>query len=171
MAAFLVLQYALALWKLGQSSGGMMNKFSALAREQYLGFLVMQNLWMLAAYVLLGIGAFLLARPVVDGWTRRSPRRGHAMVMLRGFTVAAVLHGFFTLRLAQTRPYFLNEAEFGHWYYKMIEFPDPVRPAALFAAAALPRLCHRMARAPPRAQGMVGGGWRAGACGKRVCHP
>ncbi|MCU0777575.1 MAG: sulfatase [Akkermansiaceae bacterium] len=137
VAAFLVLQYALALWKLGQSSGGMMNKFSALAREQYLGFLVMQNLWMLAAYVLLGIGAFLLARPVVDGWTRRSPRRGHAMVMLRGFTVAAVLHGFFTLRLAQTRPYFLNEAEFGHWYYKMIEFPDPVRPAALFVLFTL----------------------------------
>jgi arylsulfatase A-like enzyme len=132
VAAFLALQYVLALRSLGESSGGMMNKFSALAREKYLGFLIMQNLWMLVAYALVGIAAFLLARPVVDVLTRRSIRRGRAIVMLRAFLVVAALHGFCMLRLAQTRPYFLSEAEFGHWYYRMVEFPEPVRPAASF---------------------------------------
>ena len=106
VTAFLLLQYALALRSLGESSGGMMNKFSALAREKYLGFLVLQNLWMLVAYALIGIAGFLLARPVVDALTRRSSRRGRAIVMLRAFLVAAALHGFCMLRLAQTRPYF-----------------------------------------------------------------
>lgn len=132
VALFLILQYALALWKLAHSSGGMMNKFSSLAREEYLGFLVIQNLWMLTAYVILGVVAFFLAQPVVEAWTQRSSRRNRFFVMLRGFLVAAVLHGFCTLRLAQTRPYFLDEAEFGHWYYRMLEFPEPIRPAALF---------------------------------------
>jgi arylsulfatase A-like enzyme len=52
--------------------------------------------------------------------------------MLRGFAVTALLHGYFTLRLVKTRPYFLNEAEFGHWYYRMLEFPEVIRPVALF---------------------------------------
>ncbi len=132
VAVFLVLQYAIALWRLADSSGGMMNKFSALAREQYLGFLVRQNLWMLVAYLALAIGAALLAQPLVSWWSGRSQRRGFAAVALRAFAVAAVMHGYFTLRLVKTRPYFLNEAEFGHWYYKMLDFPEPVRPAGLF---------------------------------------
>jgi arylsulfatase A-like enzyme len=132
VAAFLALQYGLSLWKLAGTAGGMMNKFSALAREQYLGFLVRQNLWMLAAYLVLALAGTLLARPVVSWWTGRSPRRGAMAMILRGFAVTAVLHAFFTLRLTVTRPYFLDEAEFGHWYYRIFEFPEPVRPAALF---------------------------------------
>jgi arylsulfatase A-like enzyme len=130
--AFLTVQYLLALWRLADSSGGMMNKFSALAREKYLGFLVRENMWMLAAYVLLALAAAFLAQPVVAWWTRRSKHRGFASVMLRGLAVIAVMHGYFTLRLVKTRPYFLNEAEFGQWYYKMLDFPDAVKPAGLF---------------------------------------
>jgi arylsulfatase A-like enzyme len=141
-AAFLALQYAMALWKLGQTSGGMMNKFSALAREQYLGFLIGQNLRMLVAYALLVIGASLLAQPLVDFWTRRSKRQSGRYVIGRAFVVTALFHGYFTLRLAKTRPYFLNEAEFGHWYYKMIEFPEPVRPLGmLILFIILPAAC------------------------------
>jgi arylsulfatase A-like enzyme len=136
-AAFLTVQYALALLRLADTSGGMLNKFSALARDKYMGFLVRENLWMLAAYGLLALAAAFLAQPVVNWWSRRSKRRGFAAVMLRGFAVAAVLHGYFTLRLVKTRPYFLSEAEFGHWYYRMLDFPDAVRPAGLFVLFTL----------------------------------
>lgn len=110
----------------------MMNKFSALARDQYLGFLIRENLLMLVAYAVLAIAAAILAQPVVAFWTSRSRHRGARAIFLRGFAVATVIHGFCTLRLMKTRPYFLNEAEFGQWYYKMLDFPEPVKPAALF---------------------------------------
>ena len=137
VVAFLVVQYGVALWRLADTSGGMMNKFSALARDQYLGFLVRQNLWMLVAYAVLAVAAAMLAQPVAAWWTSRSKRAGFVFVALRGFVIAAVLHGYFTLRLMKTRPYFLNEAEFGHWYYKMLDFPEPVRPAGLFVLFTL----------------------------------
>jgi len=130
---FLALQYGLALWRLAESSGGMMNKFSALAREQHLGFLIRQNLLMVVAYVILAIGAAWLAQPVVSVWTHRSKFRSAPAVILRGFALVALMHGYCTLRLMKTRPYFLNEAEFGHWYYKILDFmPEPVKPAGLF---------------------------------------
>ena len=57
-----------------ESSGGMMNKFSALARDNTSGFLVRQNLLMLVAYALLAIAATFLAQPLVTLWTAvRSP--------------------------------------------------------------------------------------------------
>lgn len=130
VAVFLALQYAGALWRLGHSSGAMANKFSALARDEYLGFLVRQNLLMLVAYALLAIAAAVLAQPVVTFWTRRSKYRKPFAIGLRGFAVAAVLHGYCTLRLVKTRPYFLDEAEFGHWYYKALDWiPEPLKPA------------------------------------------
>jgi arylsulfatase A-like enzyme len=129
---FLTVQYAVALWRLTETSGGMMNKFSALARDQYLGFLIRQNLGMLLAYGLLALAASLLVQPLASWWTRRSRHRGFVAIALRGFALASVLHGFCTLRLMKTRPYFLNEAEFGHWYYKLLDFPEVVRPAGLF---------------------------------------
>jgi arylsulfatase A-like enzyme len=136
--AFLALQYGLALWDLTRTSGGMMNKFSALAREQHMGFLVRQNLLMLAAYGILAVVGTLLAQPLVDFWTSRSRYRQPWTIMLRGFTIAALMHGFCTLRLMKTRPYFLNEAEFGHWYYKALDFiPEMVKPNALFALFTL----------------------------------
>jgi arylsulfatase A-like enzyme len=130
---FLALQYGLALWRLAESSGGMMNKFSALAREQHLGFLIRQNLLMVVAYVLLAIGAAVLAQPVVSMWTSRSKFRKPLAILLRSFALVAVMHGYCTLRLMKTRPYFLNEAEFGHWYYRVLDFmPEPVKPTGLF---------------------------------------
>jgi arylsulfatase A-like enzyme len=143
VTAFLAIQYGLALWHLTQSSGAMMNKFSALARDQYLGFLVRQNLLMLVAYVLLALAAAVLAHPVITLWTRRSKYRKPLAVALRGFVIAAVLHGYCTLRLAKTRPYFLDEAEFGQWYFKALDLlPDPVKPAGLFTLfTVLPLVC------------------------------
>lgn len=134
VVAFLAIQYGIALWHLADSSGGMMNKFSALARDQYLGFLIKQNLLMVVGYVLLALAATLLAQPLVTFWTRRSKYQTPLAIALRGFAIAALMHGYFTLRLVKTRPYFLDEAEFGQWYYKALDFlPEPVKPTALLA--------------------------------------
>ncbi len=132
VGVFLALQYVLSLWRLAMSSGAMMNKFSALARDQYLGFLVWQNVLMLVAYGMLAVAGTLLARPAVALWTRFSKRRSFPILMSRSFVVVLVIHAFCTLRLVKNRPYFLNEAEFGQWYYKLLDFPEPVKPAALF---------------------------------------
>lgn len=132
---FLALQFGIALVRLNESSGAMANKFSALARDEHLGFLIRQNLLMLAAYVLLAVAAALLIRP----WTALAARRWPVLLrrwplIAAGFGLTAALHGFFTLRLMKTRPYFLNEQEFGHWYYKAFELiPEPVKPAVMFA--------------------------------------
>ena len=132
--AFLAIQYAGALWTLTQSSGAMANKFSALARDKHLGFLIRENLLMLVAYGFVAIAAVVLAQPLVSFWTRRSKYQGTRAIVLRAFAITALMHGFCTLRLLKTRPYFLNEAEFGHWYFKAIDWlPEPVKPAGLFA--------------------------------------
>lgn len=130
---FLAVQFALGIWRLNQSSGEMMNKFSSLARDKYLGFLVLQNLFTLAAYAILALCAALIAQPLASIWTRRSRHRCLRAVAIRGFVITALLHGYSTLRLVKTRPYFLNEAEFGHWYYKALDLiPEPARPAGMF---------------------------------------
>ena len=50
------------------------------------------------------------------------------------------MHGFFTLRLVVTRPYFLSEGQFGQWYYRILEIiPISIKPYALIAIfTALP---------------------------------
>jgi len=132
-AIFLALQYALAVWKLAHSSGEMANKFSALARDKYVGFLALQNLQMVIAYLVLAIAAAILIQPLLAFWTKRTKSKSWPVVILLSFGLAALLHGYFSLRLVVTRPYFLDEAEFGHWYYRLLEvIPEPVKPATLF---------------------------------------
>lgn len=137
-ALFFTIQFALGIWRLSQSTDGMMNKFSSLARDQYFGFLVLQNLLVLAAYAMLAIAATLLAQPLASIWTRRSKHRCFGAIALRGFLITALVHGYCTLRLVETRPYFLNEAEFGHWYYKTLDLiPEAIKPAGLFTLFTL----------------------------------
>ena len=66
---FLTFQYGSALWRLAHSSGEMANKFSVLAKDKYMGFLVLQNLQMLIAYVVLALAAAFLLQPFVALWT------------------------------------------------------------------------------------------------------
>ncbi len=129
---FLALQYGIALWRLTSSSGEMANKFSALARDKYLGFLVLQNLQMLLAYGVLTIAAAVLIQPFVALWTARSKPLSCRAVILRSLGLTALVHGYFALRLVETRPYFLDEAAFGQWYYKALDLiPEAVKPASL----------------------------------------
>jgi arylsulfatase A-like enzyme len=131
-SAFLAFQYSTSLWRLASASGQMANKFSALARDKYLGFLVLQNLQMLVAYVVLALAAAVLIQPFVALWTGRSKYRSRRAVVLRSLGLTALVHGYFTLRLVDTRPYFLNEAEFGQWYYKALDLiPEAAKPASL----------------------------------------
>lgn len=129
---FLAWQYGFSLWKLTQNTAEMANKFSALAREKHLGFLIQQNLLMLLAYGLLAILAATLLHPLVHLWTERSKFRSARWVIGRAWLLVVLLHGYFTLRLMQSRPYFINEAEFGHWYYKAFDFlPEAIKPTVL----------------------------------------
>ncbi|MEI6606542.1 MAG: sulfatase [Verrucomicrobiota bacterium] len=130
VAVFFAYQYGSALWRLAHQSQGMENKFSALARDKYLGFLIGQNLQMLLAYAILAfLGAFLL-QPFAEWWTGRSRYRGAWVSGLRGLLLAAFVQGYCTLRLVDTRPYFLNEASFGNGFYRMLDIiPVAAKPA------------------------------------------
>ncbi|MGB0291071.1 MAG: sulfatase-like hydrolase/transferase, partial [Luteolibacter sp.] len=138
VTVFLAAQYGFSLWKLARSSNEMANKFSALAREKHLMFLILQNLWMLVAYIILALAGAIILQPFIHHWTARSRRISIIWVMGRTFLGAMALHMFFTLRLMHSRPYFINEAEFGHWYYRAFDFiPDSIQPAVFFVLFSL----------------------------------
>jgi arylsulfatase A-like enzyme len=117
----------------------MANKFSALARDEHLGFLIRQNALLLPAYAGLALAAVFLIRPWLSFAARKCPKLGRpSLVAPASFMLTAALHGYFTLRLAKTRPYFLNEQEFGHWYYKVFDIiPEPVKPIVFTALFTL----------------------------------
>jgi arylsulfatase A-like enzyme len=76
--------------------------------------------------------AALLIQPFANLLARRPRFHSRTAIILMSLGFAALIHGFFTLRLVETRPYFLNEAVFGNWYFRTLEIiPDAVRPAAM----------------------------------------
>ncbi len=116
----------------------MENKFSALARDQYMGFLVVQNLQMIIAYLVLAIVGALLLQPYATWLGSRFQWRSKRSCILLGVGLAALVHGFFTLRLVVTRPYFLSEGQFGQWYYRILEIiPISIKPNALIVIFTL----------------------------------
>jgi arylsulfatase A-like enzyme len=135
---FLAWQFLAGLWRLANRSGGMDNKFSALARDKFLEFLIGQNLQVSLAYLLLWVAGILLILPLVSAWTRRARinRRTRTWIALRAFLAIALIHGWFMLRLVHTRPYFLSDATFGSWYYQVLDWPPvaakPVLHTLLF---------------------------------------
>jgi arylsulfatase A-like enzyme len=115
---FLLCQYLAGLYRLAFSSSAMDNKFSALAREKHLLFLLGENLYALIAYTLLGCVLYFLIMPLWQRWESSSSRRG-LWSILRAFIITWGLHIFCLLRLSRTRPYFLHEAEYGQWYHHL----------------------------------------------------
>lgn len=127
---FLAWQYGLSIWRLTMSSDQMANKFSALAKDKYMGFLIGQNLLMLVGYAALALAAAFLLQPFAAGWTARSKYRSWHAIVLRALVLTTLLHGYFTLRLSVTRPYFIND--FGSWYYRALDLiPAAAKPASL----------------------------------------
>jgi len=134
VVVFFVGQYALAIWNLNNSTGVMQNKFSDLAREKYLGFLIRENLTILPAYLLLCSAAVFLCRPVVSAL----PFRHRWTQVALAFAATAGLHYLFTLRLMISRPYFVNVEEFGHWYFIWMNWiPEALKPAFFFVLCTL----------------------------------
>ncbi|MFK7850904.1 MAG: sulfatase [Akkermansiaceae bacterium] len=119
----------------------MKNKFSALAQDKYMDFLLLQHLYVAGGYLILILLFALVLYPYI------SVGRGILFWMprLAGFVLAGLgslmIHGFFTLRLVMTRPYFLDDAKFGHWYYEVLDLlPESTKPAVfllLFTAFPL----------------------------------
>jgi arylsulfatase A-like enzyme len=142
VVAFFGFQYAMALVRLTQGSGAMANKFSALAKDTYLDFLIGQNLYVLLAYLILAILFTLLLWPLVSSfsakWKISKPLPQSALALVGAFFV----HGFFVLRLVETRPYFLDDAEFGYWYFVLLGLvPKAVSPVVFFFLFKLLPLC------------------------------
>jgi len=126
---FLLIQYVIALFRLSGGSASMKNKFSALAQEQYMDFLVIQNLYVLLGYGILAILFTLILWPLMDRVLRNRPGRVWWLDVLVASGGSFLIHGFFVLRLVKTRPYFLDDAKFGHWYYEVLNVvPDIAKP-------------------------------------------
>ena len=118
---FFVFQYVTALMRLSGGSGAMKNKFSVLAQDKYMGFLIIQNLYVLLGYVILGILFTMVLCPLVDLVFKKISGRTWWMNIVSGLVGSFLIHGFFTLRLVKTRPYFLDDAKFGYWYFEFLK--------------------------------------------------
>ncbi len=138
---FLVYQFATSLWRLANRSDGMENKFSALARDKYLHFLIQQNLLVLVAYALLGLAAVFLLLPMTTEWTKRTRFQKRRWTVMRALFLTVVIHCYFLLRLANSRPYFLSEARLGDWCHKLLDWAptnwQPMVQTLLFAVIPL----------------------------------
>lgn len=129
VAGFLACLYGGSVWNLVRSTGGMETKFSKVAVDEYLGFLVAQNLLVLVAYVLLGVAAWLLLMPLAVPLARRFRFLRGWKLALAAALAAYLMHGFFKLRLFDSRPYFIGDAEFSSWQYRLLELPpESIRP-------------------------------------------
>ncbi len=120
---FLAFQYAVAIMQLVGGTGGADNKFSQLARKDYLLFVIGQNLLVLIAYAILLVAFLFLILPALSVWRRRIAWRGRGSVAIPALLLAFFIHGYFMLRMIHSRPYFLGDAKFGNWYYGLLKAP------------------------------------------------
>lgn len=134
---FCLVQYCLALVRLGASSGAMENKFSALARDKYLGFLIGQNLQVLLAYVILAFVFALVLQPLASLLCRRYPIRKDCWRIVIVTVGAFLIHGYFMLRLVETRPYFLGDEKYGLWFKSLDAIPQSIKPALFLSLFTL----------------------------------
>ncbi len=126
---FFSYQFVTALFRLSGGSGSMKNKFSALAQDKYMDFLVIQNLYVLLGYGLLALMFTAVLSPLVDWVLRKKTQRVWWLEVTVALLGSFLLHGFFVMRLVKTRPYFLDDAKFGHWYFEVLNVvPDVAKP-------------------------------------------
>ncbi|MEP3211899.1 MAG: sulfatase-like hydrolase/transferase [Luteolibacter sp.] len=131
-SAFFGFQYCRALARLANSSSGMENKFSALAKEKYMGFLIRENAHTLIAYLLLALVFAFVLRPFVSMLCAKPMFRRRMAAVLLAVAGSFAIHAYFVLRLVDTRPYFLSEAKFGYWYYELLNsLPDDLKTLVL----------------------------------------
>lgn len=129
---FLLYQYCHGILRLTLQSGGMDNKFSALAREKYLFFLLAENGYVLLAYLFLALLGWLLIYPCWC-WIESFFHPHRVWSTLRCLGLLSLTHQFFVLRLSITRPYFINDAG-DSWLHPMITNLPTSLQWALFSA-------------------------------------
>lgn len=133
VSLFFTFQFVVAIIKLGGTSNSMMNKFSALAQDKYMSFLILQNLYVAIGYVILGFLFAVVLRPLIALVPWQRVKKPRLMVFFLALGGCFLIHGFFTLRLVKTRPYFLDDAKFGYWYFEILNaVPDVAKPTVFF---------------------------------------
>ena len=121
VSIFLIYQYVTAILRLTNSAQEMDNKFSTIARDQFMGFLIGQNALMLIAYVILAfVGAFLI-QPFVSWIVGRVKWKHALIVVFCAWGIAWWAHSYSILRLVDSRPYFLPDASVGGWYADLLQ--------------------------------------------------
>jgi arylsulfatase A-like enzyme len=82
----------------------------------------------LAAYAILAAAGGVVVWPVVNWWLARSRRPTRFGAVWRGFALAWLVHGWFVLKLVETRPYFMGEGAYGHWFsHWIVSAPESAR--------------------------------------------
>lgn len=119
----LAYQYGVSLWRLAGTTGGMDSEFSKIARGEHLSYLIGQNLIVLVGYALLWLAAIFLILPAVATLRKRFPSKRRGAAVVPALLMAFGIHGYFVVRLIHSRPYFMTDAEFGHWYHRLLELP------------------------------------------------
>ncbi len=95
------------------------NKFSSIARDQFLGFLIGQNALMLVAYAILAVLGTLLLQPFISWITCRLKFGRRIAIIACGWALAAGVNSYCTVRMVESKPYFLPDAG-GNWYNSTI---------------------------------------------------
>lgn len=106
--------------------------FEGLAEPFHQKVLLASHLRVLAGYVVVALGAYALAYPVVRLWAGAGlvSRWG---VVARTLVVLAMLMAHGWLRLAHTQPYFLGPATYDTWYFRALgQCSEEVRERVLF---------------------------------------
>lgn len=127
---FLGFHYLSGIRKLMAQSTEMTSRFNQAAVDDYMGYLIGQNLQVLLAYVLLGIAGWLVIVPAVVLIQRRWPWFSGWRLLLPAAVLLGLLHSFFMLRMVYDRPYFMAEGAAESWFSVVLDMPPETwRPA------------------------------------------
>jgi arylsulfatase A-like enzyme len=131
VSLFLLHQFIAAVWRLTHRAEAMDNKFSKIAKDDFMGFLIGQNALMLIAYVILGIAGAFLLQPFVTWIAPKIRIRKWWVVPAVAWGLAWLTHHYFLARMIESRPYFMPEAG-GNWFTLLVY---PLSPALRTTAA------------------------------------
>ncbi|RYD36762.1 MAG: hypothetical protein EOP87_04875 [Verrucomicrobiaceae bacterium] len=128
VSIFLLYQFHQAIGRLTNRADAMDTKFSSIAKNDFMGFLIGQNALMLMAYVILAVAGALLFQPFLSWFAGKLKLRNQWLVMAVAGGLALYLHEYyFTVRMMEAKPYFLPDAG-GNWYsWSTGSLPEDVR--------------------------------------------
>ncbi len=121
MSLFLLFQYGYSIWRLNHTSNEMSDQFSATARSQFIGYLIGQNALMLVAYAILAVAGTLLVQPYVSMLLSQLRFRHVLLTAGLSWLLTTFTNDYATLRLVDTRPYFLDQGSLNNWYFRLLE--------------------------------------------------